>query len=89
MVIAGHNHRPAFSEVGESLYFNDGSCVHPRCITGIEICEGNIMLVKWSLRASQAGYLKTEREILAGPRKISDYFSNNYKYFKRKIKNYA
>jgi UDP-2,3-diacylglucosamine pyrophosphatase LpxH len=36
MLIAGHNHRPKFPDIGEPLYFNDGSCVHPLLITGIE-----------------------------------------------------
>ncbi|MHB8064660.1 MAG: metallophosphoesterase family protein [Ruminiclostridium sp.] len=49
MLIAGHNHKPSFPEVGQTPYFNDGSCVHPRCITAIEISEGNICLVKWSV----------------------------------------
>jgi len=30
-------------------YFNDGSCVHPDGITGIEIDQGRIRLVKWEL----------------------------------------
>ncbi|MBN2026119.1 MAG: metallophosphoesterase family protein [Actinobacteria bacterium] len=48
MVIMGHTHRPAFpSEEGDKPYFNCGSCVHPRCITGIEIEDGRISLVKW------------------------------------------
>jgi UDP-2,3-diacylglucosamine pyrophosphatase LpxH len=75
MLIAGHNHRPVFPEVGETPYFNDGSCVHPRCITAIEISEGFIKLVKWSEKADLDGKLYIAREILAGPRKINDYFN--------------
>lgn len=74
MLIAGHTHRPRFPEVGEVPYFNDGSCVHPRCITGIEIADGNIMLVKWSAKTRSDGTLFIDRDILAGPRKLRDYF---------------
>lgn len=74
MVIAGHNHRPRFSEVGEPPYFNDGSCVHPRCITGIEITDGCISLVKWSVKTRSDGSLFIGKDILGGPRKLKKYF---------------
>lgn len=35
-LIAGHSHRPRLPENGE-LYLNAGSCVHPGCITAIEL----------------------------------------------------
>ena len=72
LLIAGHNHKPSFPHEGEVPYFNDGSCVHPRCITGIEIKDGKIMLVKWSVKTSINGQLQIARDILAGPRKIKD-----------------
>lgn len=75
MVIAGHTHRPMFPEPGEPAYFNDGSCVHPRCITGIEIADGYIMLVKWHVKTKRDGTLFIGREVLAGPRKIKEYFN--------------
>lgn len=73
LVIAGHTHRPAFSQPGRGRYFNDGSCVHPRCITGIEIEEGCISLVKWAVatRADQVLYVARER--LEGPVPLQDY----------------
>jgi len=74
MLIAGHNHRPRFPEVGAPPYFNDGSCVHPRGITGIEIIDGNILLVKWSIKSNEQGILFIGRDILAGPNKLMDYF---------------
>lgn len=74
MLVAGHTHRPMFPEIGELPYFNDGSCVHPRCITGIEIVEGYIALVKWSTKTRADGTLYIGRDILAGPRKLRDYF---------------
>ena len=49
ILISGHTHRPIFPKVGQSLYFNDGSCVHPNGITCIEIENGQISLVKWIL----------------------------------------
>ena len=74
MLIAGHNHRPMFPEVGQPPYFNDGSCVHPRCITAIEISNGDICLVKWSVKVRDDGALFIDRDILAGPTILSDYF---------------
>jgi len=74
MLIAGHTHRPMFPEVGEPAYFNDGSCVHPRCITAIEIANGCIMLVKWNVKTKNDGTLFIGREVLAGSRKLKDYF---------------
>jgi UDP-2,3-diacylglucosamine pyrophosphatase LpxH len=75
MLVAGHTHRPMFPEVGEPPYFNDGSCVHPRGITGLEIAEGSIVLVKWRVKSKLDGTLFIDREILAGPRKLTDYFN--------------
>jgi UDP-2,3-diacylglucosamine pyrophosphatase LpxH len=74
MLIAGHTHRPILPEIGETPYFNDGSCVHPRCITGIEIADANIMLVKWSVKTKADGTLVVGRDVLAGPKKLKDYF---------------
>lgn len=73
MLICGHTHRPMFPEVGKLPYFNDGSCVHPRGITGIEISGGNITLIKWSVKAKADGTLFIGKDVLAGPRKIMDY----------------
>jgi UDP-2,3-diacylglucosamine pyrophosphatase LpxH len=74
MLIAGHTHRPVFPEAGEPLYFNDGSCIHPRCITAIEIAGGDILLVKWSVKTKEDGTLYVTREVLSGPRRLKDYF---------------
>ena len=75
VLIAGHTHRPMFPEVNEPPYFNDGSCVHPRCITGIEIADGYIILVKWSVKTKGDGTLFVGREVLEGPRKLTDFFA--------------
>jgi len=73
-LICGHTHRPVFPKVGESLYFNDGSCIHPRCITGIEIQSGTISLVKWAIMTRPDRSLYVGREVLEGPVRLSDYF---------------
>lgn len=66
-LIAGHTHRPMFPEDGNSRYFNCGSCVHPHCITALEICNNKIVLVKWSVQSHPDLSLHIGREILAGP----------------------
>jgi UDP-2,3-diacylglucosamine pyrophosphatase LpxH len=74
MLIAGHTHRSIFPEIGQLPYFNDGSSVHPSCITAIEIVDGNIRLVKWSMKAKEDGTLYVGRDVLAGPSRVLDYF---------------
>lgn len=73
ITIAGHTHRPRFPEPGDIPFFNDGSCVHPRCITGIEIENGNITLIKWLVDTNDDGVLQIVRVVLEGPRKLTDY----------------
>ena len=77
-VIAGHTHRPSFPSDGSSLYFNDGSCVHPRCITGIEIDRGDISLVKWAVKVNYCGILYVDKEIIEGPMPVArlTYYKN-------------
>ena len=77
MLIAGHTHNPTFASVGKTMYFNDGSCVHPECITAIEIENGCISLVKWSVMTREDRTLYVEKEILEGPSKLEDYFEYN------------
>lgn len=74
MLIAGHTHRAVFPQPGEAPYFNDGCCVHPRCITGIEITCGEISLIKWEIKSKEDGTLYIGKEILEGPVKIAEYF---------------
>ncbi len=61
ILIAGHTHRP-FAGMEQSPYFNTGSCVHPAGITGIEIANRRITLVKWSpdTRPDQVVFIKRE-----------------------------
>lgn len=76
LLIAGHTHRPVFPDVNETPYFNDGCAIHPRCITGIEIISGEIMLIKWSVKTKADGTLYVGRDILAGPTKLIEYYKN-------------
>ena len=73
--ITGHTHRPRFPEPGEIAYFNDGSCVHPRSITGLEIENGEISLIKWQIATTEDGTLKEIRILLEGPQKIASYIT--------------
>lgn len=76
MLITGHTHRPSFPKVGEPMYFNDGSCVHPRCITAIEIEKGAISLVKWHVMTRADRSLYVTKEVLEGAVKIQDFFDS-------------
>lgn len=75
ITITGHTHRPRFPSPSENAlhYFNDGSCVHPRSITGIEIAEGTIALIKWFIDTKEDGTLQIKKEFLEGPCKLEDY----------------
>jgi UDP-2,3-diacylglucosamine pyrophosphatase LpxH len=75
MIVAGHTHRPVFPEVGETRYFNDGSCVHPHGITAIEIANSKIQLVKWSIKTKDDNTLYVGRDIILGPTPLADYFA--------------
>ncbi len=58
ITVIGHTHRPRFPEPGDIPLFNDGSCVHPRSITGIEIANGLISLIKWQIATKEDGTLQ-------------------------------
>jgi len=73
ITIVGHTHRPRFPEPGDIPYFNDGSCVHPRSVTGIEIENGKISLIKWYIDTTEEGVLQIVRVILEGPKKLISY----------------
>lgn len=70
ILVAGHTHRSVFPAAGQSPYFNDGCCVHPRGITGIEITGGRMSLAQWSIKTKSDGTLYVGRDIQEGPRKI-------------------
>lgn len=73
MIICGHTHRPKFSESNELPYFNTGCCIHSKGLTGIEISDGNLLLVNWRVKADKNGDLKVERSIVRGPVPIKEY----------------
>lgn len=66
ILVTGHTHRPVMPSL-PSYYYNTGSCVHPRCITCIEIENGAMTLVKWSMTARADSTLYVAREEIAGP----------------------
>lgn len=66
ILITGHTHRPILPET-PAHYYNTGSCVHPRCITCIEIECGHMTLVKWSMNARSDSTLYVAREVISGP----------------------
>lgn len=82
LIIAGHTHRPIFPKMDEALYFNDGSCVHPRCITAIEIENGKISLLKWTLKTKKDRTLYVDRFILEGPVPLENFFGLTKKVIK-------
>jgi UDP-2,3-diacylglucosamine pyrophosphatase LpxH len=73
MVIAGHTHRPRFPDPGLLPYFNDGSCVHPNSIIGLEIENLQISMVKWHTALDVKGQSKIEKTVLAGPKDLTLY----------------
>lgn len=76
MIITGHTHRPIFPAIGEPLSINTGSCIHPRCITAIEIINGTICLVKWAVMTRADRTLYVGREVLEAPISLMAYFNS-------------
>lgn len=70
-LITGHTHRPVLSS-DTPHYCNTGSCVHPRCITCIEIQNGSLFLVRWSMETREDLSLYVARSVLSGPIKLKD-----------------
>ncbi len=77
-VICGHTHRPKISKPQEIPYFNSGCCIHPRGINGIEIVNGEIMLIDWRIRPEENGNLKISKRVIRGPFSI-----DQFKYIKK------
>lgn len=72
ILITGHTHRPRLDGT-DSFYFNTGSCVHPRCITCIEIQNHSLTLCKWTINTRADRTLYVAREVLAGPFSLTQY----------------
>jgi predicted phosphodiesterase len=73
MMITGHTHRPRFPSPKDIPFFNDGSCVHPRSITGLEIENNEITLIKWHVITQENGTLQIKRAVLEGPESLTNY----------------
>lgn len=73
-IICGHTHRSFLPKPGDTPYFNTGSAVHPRCITGIEIENDRVSLVKWLVMPDEIGALRIKKELLEGPWPLCAYF---------------
>lgn len=74
MGIAGHTHRAIFPKIGQSLYFNDGSCIHPNGITCLEIENGSITLVRWEFSVNEDNLIFVDRKVLDGNEPIIKFF---------------
>lgn len=75
ITVVGHTHRPCFPKPNDNAinFFNDGSCVHPRNITGIEIENGKIALVKWLIDTNEDGVLQIVKEYIETPKDLEGY----------------
>lgn len=73
MLICGHTHRFKFPKDDELPYFNTGSGTYPTIVTGIEISEGNIQVIRWKTEPDAQGFLKVTRAVLRGPKPIKDF----------------
>lgn len=76
IIITGHTHRPMFPMVGKSLYFNDGSCIHPNGITCLEIENGRITLVKWVFELNDEEVISVGRRVLEGNESLNNFFND-------------
>ena len=80
MLICGHTHRQKFPKSGELPYFNTGCCVRTRGITGIEIVNGEILMVEWRTTADDSGVVRIERRVARGPDPIDKYDCKHHPY---------
>lgn len=69
-VIMGHTHNAIFPNENGVQYYNIGAAVLPYAITCIEIKNGTITLVKWTIKSIEDGILAVRKEILVNPRII-------------------
>ena len=78
MLICGHTHRPKYPRQKELPYFNTGSCVNSRCITGIEILNGTILMVDWRISVRKNGDLRVKRTVVRGPEPLDSTYDSVY-----------
>ncbi len=72
LLITGHTHRPILED---DILINSGSCVHPRCITCIEIVNRKVFLVKWTTDTRPDRTLFITRKVLSGPISLDSLYS--------------
>lgn len=77
MLICGHTHRFKFPKEDELPYFNTGCGIYPTIVTGIEISDGNIQLIRWKTEPDGKGQLKVTRAVLRGPQPIKEFDMRN------------
>lgn len=77
ILISGHTHRAIFPNIGQGLYFNDGSCIHPSGITALEIVDGTLTLVKWEFKSNNKGFILVDRTVLRKSEYIINFIKNN------------
>jgi UDP-2,3-diacylglucosamine pyrophosphatase LpxH len=72
VVICGHTHRARCAAYGAPPYFNCGSCSFPGCLTGLELQNGALSLVRWIVQqpAEPEGTPRVVRELLTSPRRL-------------------
>jgi UDP-2,3-diacylglucosamine pyrophosphatase LpxH len=80
MLICGHTHRPKFPKTNDLPYFNTGCCIRTRGLPGIEIINGEILMVDWRIAADENGVLRMQRTIVRGPEPIEKYDCRNNPY---------
>lgn len=73
IMICGHTHRPKFPKADELPYFNTGCCIRTRGVSGIEIINGEILMVDWRVAADENGGLQILRTVTRGPEPIEKY----------------
>ncbi len=72
-LICGHTHREKFPKGNEMPYFNAGSCLYPSHITGLEVTNSTITLVRWRVDPNEDGLLQVTRRAIAGPEPVSKF----------------
>lgn len=72
-LLCGHTHRARLPLPDESPYFNSGSATFNGYVTGIEIADGAIALVRWRVEPNADGYLHVVRSVLGGPIALAEY----------------
>jgi UDP-2,3-diacylglucosamine pyrophosphatase LpxH len=76
-LICGHTHRFKYPKPNDLPYFNIGCCIYPSSITGIEITDGIIQLVRWRVRSNDDGVLQVNKKIVRGPEPVGKFDIRN------------